>query len=620
MAVFTGNATATSGSPTVTVTGIVLAPISIFPGATVSIGGQAYFLLAIVNTTTLTLTRNYTGANGTFPVEINTISEGETEIVELNRRTADLIEDLLTFDPLANLASISPLTGTGVLYQDATGAHSLVPKGDFTQGVETDGKANTIAQRNSLFGAQAANFTVLVADVGDGRSAVYFKQTNALNDWSAPAYLTGAASTVPGPPGIVPRGAYSASVTYAINDTVTLNGSTFRKLTNSAAGTSPSTAIPPVNNANWEVFAARGANGAGTVSGIAAGAGISVNDTDPTTPVVSSFVVDGDKTDVVVSGTGSSWAVKANFSPQGRLSLATGVAITTADIAGSPWVYYVPFIGDRVPVYDGTNFISRSIGDWRSLPLTDTSMAGWHQSGRNFDAFIINDAGTVRLGTGAAWTDGAVAGSDIARGTGAGSTDLELFQGVWVNRNDIIIRFGTATDATVFVAARRATYVGSFRTTANGQTDDTQKRRLVYNLEQAPRVVFTKEPANSWVYNVATWRQQNANVNNRIEVLAGLAGSLIDIKTTARASGSDATTRAVFAGIGVDKTNDDGSIFNRVGNANNTAWAYPEAVYIGNVALGFHFFAVLEKGATPATVTFLSGADKSIATWGEVWL
>ncbi|WP_027480516.1 carbohydrate-binding protein [Deinococcus pimensis] len=69
---------------------------------------------------------------------------------------------------------------------------------------------------------------------------------------------------VKGDPGLVPRGAWSATTTYAVNDTVKLNGSTFRAL-QAHTNQSPSTAVPPVDTAYWEVLAARGADGtAGT--------------------------------------------------------------------------------------------------------------------------------------------------------------------------------------------------------------------------------------------------------------------------------------------------------------------------------------------------------------------
>lgn len=307
--------------------------------------------------------------------------------------------------------------------------------------------------------------------------------------------------------------------------------------------------------------------------------------------------------------------------PQGRLSLISGVAIAASDVAGSPTLYYVPSTGNEVPVYDGSAFTGQSIGSGLALSLdADSGHSGYHQSGRNFDVFVIEDAGTVRLGTGPAWNaGGGGAGSDTARGTGTGSTELELFDGFWVNKNAVSIRFGAGGGNAVSVPARQATYVGSFRATANGQTDDTQAKRLVYNAyNQAPRMLSRKEPADTWNYVVAAWRQQNANAANRFDVLAGLGGSLIELAVTGRANASAAASASV--GVGFDKTNDSDAQFSRAQTATSTAWAYPEASYTGNVPLGLHYYAVLERGEAVATMTWVSGADRSVTNIGTVWL
>lgn len=114
MAVFTGTASVTNNSANVTVSGFTLSPLAIFPGAQVSLAGSAYFLASVTNTTTLVLTRPYTGSTASgIPIEINTISENETEIVTLNTRTADLIEDLLEFDPNGQVRTFGSLDGSG---------------------------------------------------------------------------------------------------------------------------------------------------------------------------------------------------------------------------------------------------------------------------------------------------------------------------------------------------------------------------------------------------------------------------------------------------------------------------------------------------------------------------
>lgn len=296
MALFSATANVTNGLDTITVVGLALSPAIAFPGAQIALDGELYFLDEIINTTTLRLTRNYTGANASgIPLEINTISEDQTTIVTLNDRTSDLIEDLLTFDPLGNLASISPLTGNGVIMQDATGAHSLVPKTDLVSGVDVDGRAQTIAERNTKYGSQTADFSVLVNNIGDGRSAVYYKLSNAANDWSSAAFVTGpvgptpsvtaSATTlapgssatvtttpitggvnlglgIPAGEGFVSRGAYSAATAYVKGDVVLNNNSSW--IAKIATTSSAPPVLPTTSNTWWELIAAKGLDGTGT--------------------------------------------------------------------------------------------------------------------------------------------------------------------------------------------------------------------------------------------------------------------------------------------------------------------------------------------------------------------
>jgi hypothetical protein len=111
-----------------------------------------------------------------------------------------------------------------------------------------------------------ANYRVLVSDIGDGTAAIYSKASSAYDDWTAPAPYSGPVGpTGPtGPAAITWEGAYDAGTTYAIDAGVRFNGTTFRKLTSAGAGNAPSSASPPVDNANWEVVAAKGLDGTGT--------------------------------------------------------------------------------------------------------------------------------------------------------------------------------------------------------------------------------------------------------------------------------------------------------------------------------------------------------------------
>lgn len=233
---------------------------------------------SITSNTAGTLVRPWGGATGTFAYRLRYQPDGTRSTAQA-RQLIELLGD-------GTLLSIAGLVGPGVIELLPGGGAQVVPKTDLVSGVAVDVRVKTIAER-ATYDGQAAQFSVYVNNIGDGRAAVYFKQSAATADWSTPAIQTGPKGDASTVPGVIWRGAYSSGTAYAVNDGVTFNGSSFRKLTIAAAGTAPSSASPPVTTADWEVLAAKGANGAGTVGSVASGTGISVNSVDPTAPVVS---------------------------------------------------------------------------------------------------------------------------------------------------------------------------------------------------------------------------------------------------------------------------------------------------------------------------------------------
>jgi len=296
------------------------------------------------------------------------------------------------------------------------------------------------------------------------------------------------------------------------------------------------------------------------------------------------------------------------FMPQGRLTLTTGTAVTTTDVTAATTVYYTPAVGLFVPIYDGTRFVNTTIAAELSCALDSNSgHTNYHANAKNYDWFVCNDGGTIRLGSGPKWDDGAGAGSNTARGTGAASTELELYQGVWVNKNTITLRFGSASGNTVSISARQATYVGSSRMTADGQTEDSFAKRFLFNAyNQKPRLLRNAtETTDTWSYTTATFRQARASSANQVEVLTGLAGNLLILEVYAQAAN---TAGNVFtaAGIGVDSTSTNSATKMTPGAttvaANEKASLF--AKYEAYATLGYHFYAWLELSSASGTTTW----------------
>lgn len=238
--------------------------------------------------------------------------------------------------------------------------------------------------------------------------------------------------------------------------------------------------------------------------------------------------------------------------PGGRLTLTPGTPVTTTDVVAGTTVALSPVsngFGGLVPNFTGSimrvqSFLSSATD---AIGPTVTLGANWALNSQ-YDWFFAMDGVTPRLGSGPAWTAGAVAGSDILRGTGLLSTELELYNGVWVNKNPITLRY--ANGSTFAVAVRQATYLGTFRTVAAGQAEDSMAKRFLYNAHNQTQRVLKNvtESTASWPYTLTTVRQANAAGANQLDMIVGLAGSLIDIGVTATA---DVSAGGSFAGVGI---------------------------------------------------------------------
>ena len=260
---------------------------------------------------------------------------------------------------------------------------------------------------------------------------------------------------------------------------------------------------------------------------------------------------------IISSGTG--------ITPQGRLTLESGVPVSSTDQTGKATVYYTPYLGNLVPVYNGSQFIGKAISELSNDTTQSSTLdAGAAAAGpyQIQDCFVWNNSGTNRLTRGPKWTasatatmtiaapcvvtwtahglwDGAtvrftttgalptglavntdyfvtkidantfnlsttlanqVAGTKITtsgsqsgvhtvfnytsvRGTGAATTELQLLNGIYVNKYDI----------TNGPAATKGTYVGSVYFNASSQID----------------LKFGSHAASFGEANIGIWNQYN---------------------------------------------------------------------------------------------------------------
>lgn len=358
------------------------------------------------------------------------------------------------------------------------------------------------------------------------------------------------------------------------------------------------------------------------------------------------------------------------FAPTGRLTLETGVPVSTTDQTGKTTVYYTPAgVGyAQYPSYDGTTWSAITFSELSNdttasaVGNAGAAVAGPYQIQ---DLFVWNNAGVNTLTRGPKWTasstitvtiatpgvvthtghglwDGAtvrftttgalptglsanvdyfvtkvnansyklsttlanqVAGTYItttgsqsgvhtafnytsARGTGAATTELQLLNGVYVNKYDI----------TNGPAATKGTYVGSVYFNASSQIDlkfgstAASWGEAVIGLWNAYNRVdvggLVASSTDSWTYFTVAWRASEASATARVSMVAGLSSFVsgqhhsfaVSGATAPSSQGVGLNTVSAFSGTPSYVTISVGSYGVSAAEGNVTGFGYMSAV------------------------------------------
>lgn len=307
----------------------------------------------------------------------------------------------------------------------------------------------------------------------------------------------------------------------------------------------------------------------GTVAGTAGSATILPDYYwDYTNHILYICTTTGNSSTAVWTAINASATTQSVPAPQGRLTLTSGTPVLTTDVTAATAVYYTPFIGNLVPIYNGSSMIS---SEFSELTLTLSSS---HSASNIYDIFVFNNSGVLTLVTGPAWSV-ATAGS-CARGSGASTTELTRVKGLWVNAVSMTARNGSSTYT---VGANLATYLGSlYMDGTNGQvtchTSFGQSRKWgVWNAyNRQPINLLAGDTTASWVYSTTTIRPSNNSTANSMTIFMGLAEQRIrvDFTQTVRVATTTSNSgQAVYTiGIGWNSTTAfsglKGSVENRV--------------------------------------------------------
>lgn len=265
---------------------------------------------------------------------------------------------------------------------------------------------------------------------------------------------------------------------------------------------------------------------------------------------------------------GSVANLAANDLCTGRLTLASGVPVTTTNVTAAVTLYFTPYKGNKIALYDGAAV-------WNVRTLTELSIAVPASASQMYDAFVYDNAGTPTLEL-TAWTN------DTTR-----ATAIVLQDGVYVKN-------GATT--------RR--YVGSFRTTAvAGQTEDSLTKRYLWNYyNRIDRQMRAIDTTGTWTYSTAAYRQTRASTANQLDMVIGVSEDMVNATAISKVS---TTTAAVSCctGIGLDSTTVNTAI-NAFSSTATTNSPSEHAFWTGYPGVGRHFLAWLEFASGTPTQTW----------------
>jgi hypothetical protein len=186
----------------------------------------------------------------------------------------------------------------------------------------------------------------------------------------------------------------------------------------------------------------------------------------------------------------------------GRLTLSSGNPIPSSNITAATTLYFTPYNGNRICIWNGAEWTLRTFAEL-TLSLAGTT------ANTNYDIFIFDNAGVLTLER-IAWTN------DTTRSAAGAISRLD---GVWIKTSD----------------NRR--YLGTIRTAAAGQCNDSQSERLVYNAQNR---VFRKvlvSASISYTYSANTYRPTGGLSSVRIQSVCGLE-QVLQLKASLLTSGT----------------------------------------------------------------------------------
>lgn len=273
------------------------------------------------------------------------------------------------------------------------------------------------------------------------------------------------------------------------------------------------------------------------------------------------------------------------FRNDGRLTLSSGDSVPAADQLAKTTLYWIASTqGAVTSLYTGTIWRTVAMGSGASVAVPSTTDT-------MYDVFAYLDTGDTLSLELIAWTD------DTTRATAIAGQD------------GMAVKSGDPTRL----------YIGTFRTTGtSGQTEDSEKKRFIYNrFNRWPRSIRVTDPNANWTYTTATVRQARASTDNQFEMVVGFTDVFIDITAYGK-SGNTGVAVERRIGLGFDSTtaNSGTQYQNYRGNNPEAPHQMQYSRFCGQrTDRNYQKFMWLEYSANTLTTTWYGGINSGLQGW-----
>jgi hypothetical protein len=273
----------------------------------------------------------------------------------------------------------------------------------------------------------------------------------------------------------------------------------------------------------------------------------------------------------------------------GRLTLTSGTPVTMTDVAGATTLYYTPYKGNRIALYDGSAWNIRTFSE---LSITNAGLT----NGKPYDVFVYDNAGTPALEL-LVWTN------DTTRATAL------------ITQDGVYVKTGATT--------RR--YVGTIYTSGGAAAFyDQEKFRFVWNYyNRRPRELRRLETTASWNYTTAAFRQANNSGLNQVDMVIGVPEGGFALQLVAQAQNTTSNA-GIHVGIGLDSattpmTTASGGFGLLAGGA-TVGYQELRASLSVPPTVGRHYYTWLEYSGAGGVTTWYGSSNSNALAAGQYGL